>query len=195
MIYILDIETKPNKKFLDLCSESITAPSHYKDPKKIQNYVKEKRKEIEKKMATDSDYCKIFCIGLKPLGQESKIITIFDLAKILEEDESWTLVTFNGKKFDLPIIIKQGIIKKVKLPYRELMMGCRRYDTSRHIDLFETLSFGNDWKSLDKYLSIYLGVRKEEINFKTAEDDEIIKHCLDDLKLTEALFQEFDALF
>jgi hypothetical protein len=50
------------------------------------------------------------------------------------------LQNYNGKKFDIPTIIKNGIKQGLKLPYFKLKQMTKRYDTSKHIDLMELIT-------------------------------------------------------
>lgn len=193
MIYILDIETKPNQSLIGNYTSNIKAPSNYKDEEKIKQYIAEKQIEYLKNMSVDQDYSEIFCIGLKELDQKPFIGTYGDIVSILKSGA--TLVTFNGKNFDLPIIIKNGIRMGISLPYRQLFEMTKRFRCNDHIDLMETLSFNNQAKPLNTYCQLYLGVQKKDINFGLASDDEIREHCLEDLELTEKLFNKFSELF
>lgn len=194
MIYILDVETKPNGALLDMFAGKIKAPGNYKNPEKVAQYVAIERSKMFMKMAVDTDYCELFCVGLKPLGESAAIVSLSELSRMLMADPSFHLVTFNGNTFDIPIIIKQGVKQGIVLPYAELRVGAKRFDTSRHTDLMELLSFGGTWKSLADYGKIYCGIEKEEIDFETASDDEIMKHCLGDLDVTEQLYKKFEAI-
>lgn len=194
MIYILDVETKPNLELEELFASEIKAPGNYKDPKKIAQYIAIEKGKMFKRMATSVDYCQIACIGLKELGKPGELVTLEDLGRILLADTSLHLVTFNGKQFDLPILIKHGVKQGIKLPYQELIEATRMWSSSNHTDLMELLSFGQDWLSLDKYLQIYCGVKKKEVDFEQISQGELEQHCLEDLGLTEMLYEKFSWL-
>ena len=192
-IYIIDIETKPKEKLIETFNKNIKVPGNYKKPETIEAYLNEARGESAKKMSTDTDYSEIRCIGIS-YDDKREIVTLEQLADILNEDSSFHLVTFNGKKFDIPIIIKRGIEHGVNLPYRELLESCKRYNNSRHTDLMEALGFG-EYVSLDKLATVYLGRSKEPIDFDSCTDAELYEHCLDDVEITEALYDKFSKLF
>ena len=192
MLYTLDIETMPNEKFKEQYCGKITAPSNYKDENKIAEYIENKKQELWKKMATDIDYSVIKCIGIKPIEKEGKIVSLEELGEVLIKGTSLYLVTFGGKRFDLPIIINSGIRDGIVLPYRELFLMTKRYDTARHYDLEEMLDFGNKkYRSLDDYCELYLGVGKVDIDFESASQEDIEAHCLECLDLTEQLYKKF----
>ena len=198
----MDIETRGDSRLLDTYLENLSAPKTYKDPEAIAKFLAIKKSEARKGMSLDPDFAEILCIGIKELGKEGKLLSLAEFAdwlKIKDEDGlmnlSKKMITFNGKQFDLPIIIRAGIKAGLNLPYDVLKERCDKY-SKNHIDLMQELAVGfGNYKSLDKYLQIYLGVKKVTIDFDTATEDEIRKHCLDDISLTEKLFNKFKPLF
>lgn len=196
-MYILDCETKPQENLVDLFNGNIKAPKTYKDPDKIQEYIDKKTEESKKGMSVDTDYADIVCIGLKKVGADEETVLykgeeLPELFKVIGEER---IITFNGKGFDFPLIIKYGIKHGLELPYTRLKAGLRKYGHyGGHIDLMEELSAGT-FKSLDEYLQIYLGIKKKEIDFATAKIEEIEEHCAEDCLNTEKLFNKFKPLF
>lgn len=154
-------------------------------------------------MATDPDYCEIITIGVKEAGKPGIQMNLEEFAawlKIKDENGATKLnqkmITFNGKQFDIPVIIRAGLKAGIDLPYMELKNMTDKYKAQNHIDLMQELSVGYaNYKSLDKYAQIYLGVSKKPIDFATATDDEIKAHNLEDLDLTAQLFNKFRPLF
>lgn len=198
-IYILDIETKPDESLKDIFDEGIKAPKTIKDPEKIEANIEKQKEQSGKKMAVDTDYNKILCIGIKELGKEGKIYDLSNIESFFKKVRLtyWQLVTFNGKSFDLPTLIKNGLKKGLDLPYQELYEMSSRYNSDRHYDLMTILGSYNSYRSLDTYLRIYCGTKKETLGdefFATATDEEIIQHCLEDLDYTEQLFNKFKPL-
>lgn len=204
--FILDIETRPNLDFLPLFESEIKPDGRIKDVKKQEEYKKKKASETyHKSMATDTDMCEIFCIGIKGIDTEDKEPRLYPLMLMdrwFIENPDFKLITFNGKSFDLPIIIKAGIQHGLDFPYSKLMAMTKKYtdvQTTGHCDLMQLLSFGElSWaKKLDTYLRIYLNKEKETLGddfFKTCTDDELWEHCKQDLILTEELFLKFSFL-
>lgn len=190
--YILDIETTPQANLTEVFSENITAPKNLKDPEKIKQALADKQSEAKKLMSIDTDYADIACIGLKEVDGEAKLITLTEFAEVLGSNSRF--ITFNGKKFDIPIIIKQGLKNGIKLDYRELRDMTDRYKGHRHTDLMEVIGDYGQYKSLDKYLQIYLGIKKTPIDFDTCTIEELQAHCLEDLANTEALYKLFKPL-
>jgi len=194
--YILDIETKPQANLVDLFNENLSAPKNIKDPEKIKLAIEKKKLESVKAMSVDTDYAEIFCIGVKELGKEPKILSLEEFALLLNRNQFIQLITFNGKKFDLPVIIKQGIKQKIDLPYKSLKIATERFKSGAidHIDLMEVLGEYGKYRSLDTYLQIYLGIAKKEINFATCTDEELKEHCLEDISNCELLYNKFKEL-
>lgn len=205
---ILDLETKPNEKLISLFTSKIKAPKTYKDPEKIVSYIEEKKQELVKSMSVDVDFCEIKCIGIKEDEAPARVITLKELIKLFSEHikvksettsefeqrvVKFRLVTFNGKKFDLPVIIREAIRQQLDAPFKELKAWTKRFQILNHIDLMELIN-DTDYKSLDLYSQIYLGESKEEIDFSNCTDDELKKHCLSDVEMTARLYDLFKKL-
>lgn len=194
MYLILDIESKPRPSLVDMFTESIKAPKNIKDEEKIKANIEEQKKGARKDMAIDTDYSEIICIGVREIGGESKHITLeeFDeLARQCDKGEI-TFITYNGKNFDIPILIREllraGLTKNVKfLNSLRNKYNIRTY----HLDLIEELNNYGKWKSLDELYRIYAGSGKEHIDFDTATEEEVKEHNFECLEATEKLFNFF----
>jgi len=207
MSYVMDIETRGDKRLSELFISDISVPKSYKDEDKIREYILKKEQNAANEMACDPDLNEIICIGIKEDGQEGKLLTLQEYADWLKgfritkdgakiQNLYQKMITFNGKQFDLPTIIRNGIKHDIDLPYTDLLLQCDKYKAKNHIDLMQELSIGyNNYKSLDKYIQIYLGIAKEPIDFETATDEEIKIHCLADLDQTAQLFNKFKRLY
>lgn len=194
--FILDLETKPIESLTSIVAGNIKPKANLKDVEKIREDLKEKALGVDKKMRTSPDLCEIRCFGFKEIGQPSKLITLQEFADILSDTrENYRIYTFNGKQFDIPVIIKQGLRQGINLPYIKLKNMCNKFNTADHCDLMNLLcdSFGDN-KSLDFYLQVYCGKSKDTKGddfFKNATQDEIEKHCLEDLDYEEELIKLF----
>ena len=203
--FILDIETHPNLDFLPLFESEIKPDGRIKDAVKQETYKKKKADEtFHKSMSTDTDLSEIFCIGIKEVGSDkSELYNLSDMPEWFVNNQDFKLITYNGKKFDLPTIIKAGIRYRLEFPYGTLMSMTKKYadiQTTGHCDLMQLISFDSNLdktKSENAYLRIYLNKEKETIGndfFENATDEELRQHCLDDLVLTEELFLKFSSL-
>uniref|UniRef100_A0A6H1ZS55 Putative DNA polymerase n=1 Tax=viral metagenome TaxID=1070528 RepID=A0A6H1ZS55_9ZZZZ len=208
---ILDIETRGDKRLENLFMDNIKAPGNIKDPDKIAMAIRKKEQEATKEMAVDTDFNEIICIGIKVVDEEPQLMNLREFVdwyntevKVSETDIGRrtngmrTMVTFNGKCFDLPTMIKGAIKEGLEdFPYQDFILMMDKYKSKgRYIDLMDDI--GMVWgknKSLDKYLQIYLGVAKKDIDFETAGVDEIKEHCLEDLLNSEKLFKKFKKLW
>ena len=191
--YIIDIETKPNEDLSALFNADIKAPSNYKDEEKIRAYIEKAKADSVKKMSTSTHYSSIDMVGVKILNGQPQILCFERFAEILQDDQNARFITYNGKSFDIPVIIMNGMYLNIDLPYEKLYQMTKRWVRHEHIDLMELLCFGN-YMSLDKLAQIYLGERKEEIDFETVSKAELEQHCIADLELTEKLYEKFEQI-
>ena len=192
-LFILDIETKPQQDLVELYTKGITAPKTYKDEEKIKEYIENKKDEFKKSMSVDTDYADIICIGIKSIYGKTKLYTPKELEVFFKENPSPKFITFNGKKFDIPLLIKQGLKNNLNFPYKHLKSMTRKWNSETCIDLQEVIC-DNDYKSLDKLLQIYLGISKKPIDFNKASEDEIREHCIEDLNNTHKLYNIFNKI-
>jgi hypothetical protein len=98
-------------------------------------------------------------------------------------------------------LVKYAIREKVKgFPFEMFVPLMDKYGAGkRHIDLKEKLAMKyGEYKSLDSYLQIYCSKTKETLGdefFRNASDEDLKKHCLQDLELTEDLYLTFEPIF
>jgi len=203
-IVFFDIETKPDERFRDMLLENIKPAKNLKDPAKIAADIAEKAVGIDKIMSVDYDTAFPYMVGIKELGKEPVIMSIDEFyawylapgpmqangSPMLERWKHVTLVGFNSKQFDIPLLISYGIRNDIDLPYKHMKEMCEKfYKGDKHVDLMEAMTFvwGQN-KSLDAYLQIYVGAKKKPIDFATCTDEELRDHCIEDLVNTEKFF-------
>lgn len=178
------------------------APSNYKDPLKIDAYVKEATEERNSKFGLDPDTCRIVAIGFHDVNHAQP--TVYLCSNEFEEREHLKMfwdsyyrasypdfVTFNGLRFDLPVLMRRSMYLDV--PYPALNLD--RYRTP-HLDLWQRLSFNGaiSAHSLAFYarrlgigtLDKVKGADIEQL-VKEGQWDAIEAHCLSDIGLTHAL--------
>jgi len=194
-IYVLDIETKPQADLVELYKDEIKPSKNIKDPEKIEKDLANRLKGLRKKMSIDPDSADIICVGIKniaPFGdKEARLVEPKELEELFKS--YFTLITYNGKKFDIPLLIKYGIKHDLDLPYKDLQEMTIKYRAGRHLDLQELIC-DNEYKSLDLLLQIYLGIKKTPIQFETATEEEIKLHCLEDVENEHKLYEKFKRL-
>jgi len=184
--FVIDCETKTGLNEIYDRRHPIEAPSNYKDPEKIKAYMESKNNEKAKRV--DIDYADLFCLGIKEVGGEARCLTDKkEIETALNDITGFTIVTYNGLHFDIPLILRWGIKNNLNLPYGWLKQLTNRYEQA-HIDIQDRMVEKGKFRSLDEFCEIYIGKTKQDINFDTATDEEIIKHNLEDLSMTEELF-------
>lgn len=216
--FFLDLETRPIEKLREIFTDGIKAAGNLKDPDKIEADIFKKKQAANKAMSVDPDFCEIKCIGFKEDDEPARIISLEELLSKLYEQikiqsetteeysrrHFFRVVTFNGKKFDLPVLIRECIRKGVgegndkraqqDSVIAKLSQWTKRYSTDTHIDLMELLSCNDPFRSLDKYSQIYLNWPKKEIDFDTCSMEELESHCKDDVGMTAALYNLFKSI-
>jgi predicted PolB exonuclease-like 3'-5' exonuclease len=191
----IDIETYGDN---DLAMKSgafgnISAPSNYKDPVKIASYIEIKKQEFKEKLALKIHYAQVKLI--KIFDSEKGMVTFenFGLDKKVEKDiiekaityirtgsastHTKEIVTFNGKKYDFPVLMARGEILHADIPYRWLQ-GLTGYgDRAGHYDM----SDGREG-SLDINLKRIFGKGKHEIDFLHVSDADLDAYAEDEMK-------------
>lgn len=141
---IIDVATAPMRGAADFLEEP-QAPSNWKDPEKIAAYVAEKRAEGASRCGLDLDLCCITGIGEAAPGEEP----IVTLCRTEDEEKAaldrvrhyigfsteTRVVSFNGLKFDLPVLARRCAYLGLPMPRPNL----DRY-RSPHVDLFNVLT-------------------------------------------------------
>lgn len=112
-----------------------------------------------------------------------------------------TLVTYNGRRFDLPVLVMRCLRHGVQLPWHYQMRGARyRYSEDGHLDLADCLTdYGAcSMMALDDVarsigLPGKVGVSGADVAdlFRTGRLDEIAAYCLSDVAQTALLFLRF----
>ena len=196
---IVDIETKPCKKYEEIACNNVKAHGGIKDPAKIEADIAKKKAVVVGGMALDHDMSEVFCIGVKHVDGDGSLMSLKVFSEYLNgmEDASmpYRIITYNGKGFDFPILMKCAVKEGLMLPFCTMMQGTKKYDTSVHVDLQEALNPYGKWKSKDMMAQIYLGITPKPIDFNTCTDDELREHCLEDLDVTEQLYKKFHGVF
>ena len=195
---IFDIETKPNEGLKAYCEGTIKPKANLKDVAKIAADIEAKKGSITKKMSTDIDLLSICMVGVKEVGSEDGTILSFEEfvayidAAFSDGTQSVRLVSFNGKAFDVPAIIKEAVRLDYNLPWAQLNQATKKWDCDLHVDIMEVLCPFGKFRSKDEFAKIYLGYDAEPIDFANATREELEAHCLEDLEVTEKLYELFN---
>lgn len=145
---ILDLEAVPVSNAAEFISrDDIEAPSNYKDPKAIAAYVEKEYAKRAKAAALDLDLARVCVLGtcgivdytarVEQLNDEQdERESLEDLAATLADLRGDAcLVTFNGHRYDLPLLMRRARYLGVTFP----TLNLDRYH-SPHIDLYDVLS-------------------------------------------------------
>jgi Predicted 3'-5' exonuclease related to the exonuclease domain of PolB len=143
--WVLDIATAPIDGVEAFVDEP-TAPAHYKDPEKIQTYIRDAKAKAVATAALDPDLARVAAIGVWRASEtrlgvypcktpEEEVATLRALMADYAADLP-RIVTFNGFRFDLPVLARRCLYLGLPDPGFDL----DRY-RSRHIDLWQRLSY------------------------------------------------------
>lgn len=189
MDYIyLDIETCPSPALIALYLEGIKPAGNLKDPEKIKEDLAKKQAEASERMSVDKDFCEIKIIGLRQNGKYHNLSIEQFADFVLQPNQKF--VTFNGLKFDFPVIVR-NLVKADLLGDATTLKSCLHRESPYHLDLMDKLCGFSEYRSLDHYARIYLGKSKPEIDFLTCSDGELEEHNSLDLELLEELHNKF----
>ncbi len=186
--------------------EPATAPSNYKDPAAIANFIEKANAEQLAKAALDVDLARIVAIGMSDgmsthvctaqnEGEETAIIAAFwlKLGTSPRLDDRPTLIGFNCLAFDLPLLLRRSLYLGIKPP--QVNVGKYRHDGVR--DLMMELSFDGAlrYRGLKFYAKrLGLDVPADSYNgsdiaalVAAGNWDGVMSHCRADVDSTVAL--------
>jgi len=181
----------------------------------IETYLKakfgrqRKAKTEEDWTVFDTDLAEIVCISLymddtmysftQKDYRESEILNMFWDTIKTKTKHPYRIVTYNGKSYDIPIIIKKSAMYGIT-PTRTI--STKKYDEREHCDLFGMLSgyMPSNAKSLNFYCSLY-GIDKcmdttgGDISglVKQGKWDDVAEKCEDDVMATYELYNRLKA--
>lgn len=205
-----DIETIPNEDLIDQLPE-IEPPKNYKDPEKIEAYLKEEKAKQIQKMALSPFWGRICCSVFKDaeilsisnfmINEKDNVAWTLENLAITVREKGETLITWNGMSFDIPFLYTRAIILGVNFPSNLPVMSklCRRYTVEPHCDLMEVYSGWDRSRrvSLDLAAKTILGKGKKDIDVSTflkllkeGKPEPILEHCKSDVELTLRLFDK-----
>ena len=181
---VIDIETVP----MDIKDEA------------IREYLMDK--QISREMRCfDPLYSKIICICLKPKDKGTITLSGDDEGKLLKEfwdiaKEHNLFITHNGYGFDVPFIMIRSVINQIK---NTIKINTNKFsmENSNHFDtmlFFSQNIFTNPRLDIiAKTLGIDIGDNRftgadVERLYKEGRMDEVIRHCKEDIEITEKVY-------
>lgn len=156
---VFDCETAPMPGCAQYLTDSIEAPSNYKDPAKIAAWVEEKRAKQIADAGLDLDLCEIVAIGIgfpavtyaqtrATTSEEDMLRGLWRFVKNTQ-DQGGSLVGFNCLSFDLPVLLRRSLYLGIPTP----TIAIDKYRHDGVIDVAHELTFGGrmTWRSLAFY--------------------------------------------
>src|SRR6185295_16820434 len=171
------------------------APSNYKDPIKIADYIGKASRERIEKAGLEADLCEIVAVGWE--REEPVVMVRGEWSERSLIESLWdaigyrATVGFNTLGFDLMILIRRSQL--LGIPHPSLNLD--RYRTP-HVDLLEKLSFNGKltYRSLSFYCRRF-GIPCDDTStgadiarlVKDGNWGEVESHCYQDILKTAAL--------
>ena len=199
---ILDIETIPHPD-AHQWAEPVRAARNLKDPDKIAAGLAEKLAKQADEFGLDPDCNRIVAMGVHVVGRAEPEVWLMrdefeerqhliQFRDLYHSHRDVRLVTFNGFRFDLPVLMRRAMYLDVEhFP----ILNIDRY-RSEHIDLWQKLSYNGAISAHSlKFYAKRMGfgtldkVDGSQIAQLVKEErwQEIHDHCLSDIGLTHAL--------
>lgn len=206
---VIDIETVRNDRLNDYIAKFEPAPPAPNPEPEDEDEKPKKRKTKPKKETTKKGKSdkpglsfltgKLACICVKPLGKPAQAFADEDegailgaLHEYLIEHRPVSLVTFNGKLFDVPFLVMRGLLYGYDLSPH---LPNDRF-AKNHIDIYADI-LGGKWSSQNGKLSElawYFQIdtidgsgADVQRQYDAGEWDAIISHCIGDVEATEEL--------
>ena len=202
-----------------------SAPSNYKDPQKIADYIRDATARQLEMLAVDPHCCRVVAFGWEDISRKDPIVALcsteFEEREQLKQFwDGWrdlehhaaveqkdlapyqrtepVFLTFNGNRFDLPLLMLRSMYLNVKYP----TLNLDRW-RSPHIDLYQKLTLNGvvDGHSLRFFakrlgLPIYDDISGKEVAaaIEAGEWQKVHDHCLNDLALNRAIAERIGAI-
>jgi len=209
---ILDIETLPHPNASQWL-EPVQAAANLVDPVKIAKSIEERTAERDDKLGLDPDCCVACAIGWHVVGGDDPTVDVCrteaEEAEALRRlaavyaapmgQQETKIVTFYGRQFDLPVLMRRAMYLGVKFP----TLNLDRY-RSPHIDVWDVLTFNGALRTAHslKFYAKRMGfttldkVDGGDVRTLAAAGnwDAIREHCLSDVGLTHAVANKLGLL-
>lgn len=154
---------------------------------------------------------KIVCIGLKndkagksltPDVAASEYGMLLDCFALLEDRQRWPLVTFNGRRFDIPVLFASALRNGIPIPpnTRSLFKEYKYSKEPNHIDMWEVLTDHGACKGGLRAWCIGLGLGDPKASGDGADvakmiaDGQmakVVEYCLSDCDFTLQLYKRW----
>lgn len=201
--FVIDIETIGRADAAEYLPE-VTAPANYKDAAKIDAYIAEKRASQLEGAALSAQTGQILCVGIARRGETSciypsgeKEILRATWVELESREADEVFVTFNGNRFDWPMLARRSYALGVTVPAWFPRDG--RWLKRTHCDLLEQWQCGDRSESisLDRLARLlgFQGKNGDGARFGQlwAEDRKAaLAYLRRDLELTAKIFERMN---
>lgn len=206
---VIDLETAAHPDAANWL-EPVQPDSRLKDPAKKAASIAEKTAERDEKLGLDPDLCRIVALGYHVVGGADPVI---DLCRDEAEEKialgrfwqvyraygNTKLVTFYGRQFDLPVLMRRSFYLGVD--YSPLNLDRYR---STHVDIWDALTFNGALRTA-RGLQFYakrLGLPMlDKVDgadvaglVAAGEWEAVSAHCLSDIGYTHAIAERMGLL-
>lgn len=212
---VIDVEATAIDDLDTYLTEPVEAPSNWKDPVKIAQYIKDAKAAQIAKAALDIDLARIVAIGYQLVGETASVADVVLCKDETQEmtalgvlwDTFWRVympghtiaVTFNGLAYDLPLLLRRSLYLGVTAPKLQL----DRYKHVDAIDLMQILCLDGRLKmhGLQFYanrfkIPVEQDITGADIGAAVAAGDwaAVEKHCAADVQTTYLLAKRMGVL-
>lgn len=211
MHLVINVETIADPTVpIDLLPQLEDMPSgNAKDPLKIAETKASKLEEAQGKLCLTPLTGRICLIGymrqgevpvLLPIGSEESAINAHaQLNRVLDElDGTDRIITYNGKKFDIPYILTEQTRLGVDVNIR-LLRALRKYGNIDHCDVFADIF--DESKSLKAWNRRFNGPPVFGDGsmvgqwVRDGQDELVQRHCASNLVATRYLYDRFERIY
>jgi hypothetical protein len=195
-------ESTPPELFPSM--DDFDAPSTYKDPVKIVEYKQREMAKAIAKMSLSPLTARIVCASFKTsdvpeiltftaMNRENEHKLLENVAKMFSLYETKTMVGFNSKSFDIPMIAISLARHGIKVPF-DFRVAINKYDSYLHIDLYQILTNFemkrgklSDWCARFSLPAPFGNGGMVDGWYRDKDESSIVRHCQSNIISTERL--------
>lgn len=204
---VLDLETVGIDNAADFIQkDDIEAPSNYKNPQAIAAYQEREFAKRVEAAALDLDLARICAVGLMADGAGPQVLlakneqqerdVLVHVAGLVGGESAHQLITFNGLKYDMPLLMRRARYLGVSFP----RLSVDRFRSS-HVDLYNELTLNgsvkahslrwymrrNDWTDLLSADPLAEGGASVAAAVAEGRWDDVAAHCRVDVEASYRL--------
>jgi predicted PolB exonuclease-like 3'-5' exonuclease len=206
--FILDLETAPIADAADYL-EPVAAPDNYKKPEAIAAYQAEAAAKQLERAALDVDLAQIICLGLQTPDGNTQIHHAGNVSEVQMLTWLWEawgaapweerqFVTFNGLRFDIPMLLRRSLYLGVKAPVIQM----DRFKHPQVVDVMALLAVNDKSHSMQFYLNRLKyphggpDITGKDVGdcYKAGDWTAIAEHCRQDVEATAWLARRVGAI-